>query len=462
MHPNHIAQVQQQHQVRRHVGHSYTNTFFNALTGPALLDQVDHLLPAHRERLFPPTETLSMFMCQALSADRSCQKAVNEAAVLRVSEGLSRCSTSTGGYCLARQRLPTPLVQSLVQHTGALLRASTPAPWLWQGRPVRLVDGTTLTMPDTPANRQAFPPPSKERPGLGFPLCRLVSLICLGSGAVLNAAIGPYRGKGGDEQTLLRSILATLAQGDVLIGDAYYPTYFLLCDLHTRGVDGVFEQYGARKRVTDFRRGQQLGPRDHLIVIPKPVQCPPWMSEEDFVKAPPSLTVRELHVNHKILVTTLLCANKHPKPDINALYKSRWHIELDLRNIKTTLGMESLSCQTPAMVVKEVWVYLLAYNVIRLLMAQAAIDSRMHPREISFKHTLQLWIAWRYYNPQHLDNDTRGILLVLITQRRVGDRPGRVEPRVYKSGHKKYPLLTEPREMARARIRKYGHPIKLN
>ncbi|MDP2346203.1 MAG: IS4 family transposase [Gammaproteobacteria bacterium] len=457
MHPNHIVQVQQQSQIRQHVRRSHSHTFFNALTDPDLLEQVDSLLPAHRERMFPPIQTLSMFMSQALSADRSCQQAVNAASVARVQDGLAPCSTHTGGYCLARQRLPVSLVQSLVQHTGTQLSANAPVSWLWQGRPVRLVDGTTLTMPDTASNREAFPPTSNQKAGVGFPLCRLVSMICLGSGAVLNAAIGPFRGKGGDEQSLLRSILGSLTSGDVLIADAYYSTYLLLCELHTRGVDGVFEQYGARKRSTDFRKGQRLGPRDHLIVIPKPQRCPPWMSEEEFAKVPESLSVRELQVNRKILVTTLLCAKRYPKAQVMTLYKSRWHIELDLRNIKTTLGMEKLSCLSPAMILKEVWVYLLAYNVIRLLMAQAAISAKRHPREISFKHTVQLWIAWGHYAPYDTDLATSGVLQILISQRRVGDRPGRVEPRACKGGRPKYPPLTESRETARARIRQYAH-----
>lgn len=457
MHPNHIVQVQQQRQVRQHVRRSHAHTFFNTLTGPDLLEQVDSLLPAHRERMFPPIQTLSMFMSQALNADRSCQQAVNAASVARVQDGLAPCSTHTGGYCLARQRLPVSLVQSLVQHTGTQLSANAPVSWRWQGRPVRLVDGTTLTMPDTAANREAFPPTSNQKAGVGFPLCRLVSMICLGSGAVLNAAIGPFRGKGGDEQTLLRSILNSLTHGDVLIADAYYSTYLLLCELHTRGVDGVFEQYGARKRSTDFRKGQRLGPRDHLIVIPRPQRCPPWMSEEEFAKAPESLTLRELQINTKILVTTLLCAKRYPKAEVMTLYKSRWHIELDLRNIKTTLGMEKLSCLSPAMILKEVWVYLLAYNVIRLLMAQAAISAKRHPREISFKHTVQLWIAWGHYDPNDRELDTSTILQILISQRRVGNRPGRVEPRACKDRRIKYPALTESREAARARIRQYAH-----
>ena len=418
-------------------------------------------MPTHRERLFSPTETLSMFLAQALSADRSCQKAVNDTAVKRLAGGLPRCSTRTGAYCRARQCLPGEMIATLVRHTGRWVTARAPEPWRWRGRPVRLVDGTTVVMPDTPANQAAYPQPRSQKPGLGFPLCRLVGIVCLGSGAVLNAAIGRYQGKGGDEQTLLRSILGTLARGDLLVGDAFYATYFLLCPLRELGIDAVFEQYGARQRRTDFRCGQRLGPRDHLIVRDKPTIRPDWMSRAEYDQAPDTLTVRELHTGGKTLVTTLRCPTHTHKSAVKALYQRRWHVELDLRNIKTTLGMERLSCQTPTMAIKEIGVHLLAYNLMRLMMAQAARLANWLPRQLSFKHTLQLWIAWNYYS-HGLDRDDQLYgLCVLIAQPRVGDRPGRIEPRAIKRRPKPYPLLTKPRAIAREDVRKYGHPKKL-
>jgi hypothetical protein len=447
--------------VRNHARNRDAYAWFNLLTGPELFAQTESLLPQHRERLFPPTETLSMFLAQALSVDRSCQKAVNEAAVRRTLGALPRCSTHTGAYCRARQRLPMEMVRALARKSGRRVATRTPEPWRWRGRPVRLVDGTTVLMPDTPANQAAYAQPRSQKPGLGFPLCRLVGVVCLGSGAVLDAATGRYQGKGGDEQTLLRSILDALERGDVLLGDAYYATYFLLCTLRERGIDAVFEQYGARRRSTDFRCGERLGSRDHLIVIEKPSIKPDWMSAQDYERAPETLTVRELRTGGKILVTTLLDPKQTSKSDLKRLYLSRWHIELDLRNIKTTLGMERLSCQSAPMAIKEIWVYLLAYNLIRLMMAQAALLADRLPRQLSFKHTVQLCLAW--------DHQARGAhhhgqpheLLVLIAQQRVGDRPGRIEPRAVKRRPKSYPPLIQPRELARAKVRKYGHPKKL-
>ena len=459
MHANDNLRAWQQQRVRKQARDSDAYAFFNLLTSDQMLEQVESWLPAHRERLFPPTETLSMFMAQGLNADGSCQKAVNEVATKRLLSGLPLCSTHTGAYCKARKRLPLEMVSNLTCYSGRLITAQAPMAWHWRGRPVRLVDGTTVRLPDTKANQAVYPQPRSQQPGLGFPLCRLVGIVCLGSGAVLNAAIGPYHGKGSDEQTLLRSMLATLERGDVLVGDAFYPTYFLLCALRERGIDGVFEQFGSRQRTTDFRVGQRLGARDHLLVLPKPRQKPDWLSQAEYDQAPAELTVRELRAGGKTLVTTLLCPKATDKVAVKALFQSRWHVELDLRNIKTTLAMEKLSCQTPAMAIKEIWVYLLAYNLIRLLMAQAAQFTACLPRQLSFKHTVQLWIAWT--SEANASEDQLHGLFILVAQQRTGERPGRIEPRAVKQRPKPYPLLTTSRTQARAKVQRYGHAKKL-
>jgi len=461
MHRIRSACARQRRAVRRGVESSDAYAFFNMLTAAESFDQLEALLPAHRERLFPPTQALSMFMAQALNADRSCQKAVNDAASKRVAGGLSACSTHTGGYCRARKRLPEAMVSTLVRDTGRTMTVQSPASWHWQGRPVRLVDGTTVPMPDTAANQAVYPQSCTQQPGLGFPLCRLVALTCLSSGAVLDAAIGRYQGKGGDEQSLLRSMLDRLGAGDILLGDALFATYFLLCELRRRGVDGVFEQYGARRCRTDFRCGRRLGQRDHVIEIAKPNIKPPWMSADDYALAPDRLAVRELRAGGKTLVTTLLCDKQTPKAALKALYQRRWQVELDLRNLKTVLGMEMLSCKTPDMATKEIWVYLLAYNLIRRTMARAALHSGTPPRLLSFKHTLQLWLAWHQCGLDRGSEDELTTLLMLIAQKRIGNRSGRMEPRAVKRRPKPFPLLTVPRQLAREVVRKMGHPKRL-
>ena len=460
MHPIRSTRAQQHRTVKAHAAQSDAYAFFNLLMGPELFDAVESELPPHRERQYPPTETLSMFLAQALSTDRSCQKAVNDRAVKCLVGGLVPGSTHTGAYCRARKRLPSKMISTLACHVGQRVATQAPTAWHWRGRPVRLVDGTTVVMPDTSDNQVVYPQPTSQKPGLGFPQCRIVGLVCLGSGAVLNAATGSCRGKGSDEQSLLRSIFDSLEQGDLLLGDAFYATYFLLCSLRERCIDAVFEQNGARQRTTDFCRGRQLGQCDHLIVLPKPVSKPDWMPQADYDQSPESLTVRELRVGGKTLVTTLLCPKQTDKTALKSLYRDRWHVELDLRNIKTTLGMERLSCLTPAMAIKEIWVYLLAYNLIRLMMAQAAMLSHRLPRQLSFKHTVQIWLAWAPFASRSHHN-IHSELFVLIAQQQVGNRPGRIEPRAVKRRPKPYPMLTKPRNLAKAIVMKNGHPKKL-
>jgi len=444
---------QRQNRIGRQVKATQAVEFFNLLTSPELLQTTEALLPEHRERLYPPTVTLSMFMRQVLESDSSCQKAVNGWAAQRAADGLAPCSVRTGGFCRARQRLPLEMVSTLTRETGRLLINKALSQWRWRGRAVKLVDGTGLSMPDTPQNQAIYPQPSTQAPGVGFPLARLVMVICLATGAALDAAIGPHSGKGSGELGLVRRLLEGFRPGDVMLADALYCNYFLIAMLVDKGVDVLFEQNGARK--TDFRRGQSLGTRDHIVHWPKPLARPEWMTPEQYAGFPGELTVREVKVAHRVLVTTMLAHRKVGKNELSALYKRRWNVELDLRNLKTTTGMDVLSCQTPQMNEKQLWVHLLAYNLIRLLMVQAASNAGIDPRTLSFKHTVQLcteWIARGLCATRDC-----GQLFTLIAQCTVGNRPGRIEPRMRKRRPKPYPLLQVPRANARQKIKRYGH-----
>ena len=210
MNTNNKLVVSKQQRIKTLAKNYDSYDFFNLLTGPEMLSTVEALLPEdHRERQFPPTETLSMFLAQAMNEDRSCQKAVNDAAVKRVVSGLSPCSTFTGGYCQARQRLPLEMVSTLARFTGEQMNNQAPDEWRWHGKHVYLIDGTTITLPDTAANQAVYPQQGGQKPGLGFPISRLVGVLCLSSGAVLNAALGKFSGKGACEQDLLRTLLDT-------------------------------------------------------------------------------------------------------------------------------------------------------------------------------------------------------------------------------------------------------------
>lgn len=445
---------QRRDRIRRQAHQVGAVDFFNVLTGPQLLEMTEAYLPEHRERLYPPTVTLSMFMKQSLQADRSCQRAVNAWAAQRAVEGLNVQSVRTGAYCQARQRLPLQMVTALAREAGRVLSSQAQRDWRWRGRAVKLADGTGISMPDTPENQARYPQPSTQAAGVGFPLLRLVGITCLSTGAVLDAAIGPHVGKGNSELDLFRSLLGTLSAGDVLLADALYCNYFMIATLQAAGVDVLFEQHGAR--ITDFRRGQALGERDHLVRWLKPKARPKWMSVQQYRAFPKELTVREVKVGGQILVSTMLNEREVHKNALSQLYARRWQVELDIRNIKTTLGMDVLRCLTPQMVEKELWVCLLAYNVIRLLMAQAAHNAGVQPRELSFKHAVQMWTEWNStvlaQNPMQCAEFFR-----LIAQLTVGNRPCRLEPRARKRRPKPYQWLKVPREKARQQIRRHGY-----
>lgn len=447
----------QQHRSKIHRRACQTEAvdFFNVLTGPDLLEKTEAYLPVHRERLYPPTVTLSMFMKQALSADRSCQRAVNAWAAQRSCEGLTVQSIRTGAYCRARRRLPVQMITALARESGRMLSTQAQHGWRWRGRVVKLADGTGISMPDTLENQTSYPQPRTQATGVGFPLARLVGVICLSTGAVLDAAMGPHEGKGHSELDLFRSLMDTLCSGDVLLADALYCNYFMIASLQTAGVDVLFAQHGAR--LTDFRRGKTLAKRDHIVRWQKPDVRPKWMTREQYAAFPKEITVREVAVNGQILVTTMTDHRQVRKGELSQLYAMRWNVELDLRNIKTTLEMEVLSCLSPQMVQKELWVYLLAYNAIRFLMAQAAHSAGMHPREVSFKHTVQMWTEWISRSLLGRNPGAGVDLLRLIAQLQVGKRPGRLEPRARKRRPKSYQWLKVPRTKARRQIRLHGY-----
>jgi hypothetical protein len=458
MHTNRRSSRPQRHRIRQRSRAVHAYDFFNRLTDDDLLEVVDQHLPVHRERLFPPTTALSMFMAQTLNADSSCQATIDRHAVERVANDLRPCSTATGAYCKARQRLPAAMVQALLRHSGSLLASQALDAWRWHGRAVKLVDGTTITMPDTVENQARYPQSRTQKPGLGFPISRVVALMCLGTGAVLDTAMGPHAGKQSSEHALFHTLLGTVVDGDVLLGDRYYCSYVMIALLQARGADVVFQIH--QRRITDFRKGQRLGRLDHVMVWNKPTVKPDWLSQEGFEAIPDTLGIRETHVGNKVLVSTLTSSSQASAQELKDLYAQRWNVELDLRHIKTTLRLDRMTCKTPAMNEKQWWVGLLAYNLIRLLMLRSATLADVLPRQLSFKHSVQLWLAWSQCG---LPPDETPIqcLLVLMAQKRVGKRPGRIEPRVVKRRPKPFPLLTQPRSLAREKVRRFGHPKRL-
>jgi hypothetical protein len=321
-------------------------------------------------------------------------------------------------------------------------------------------------MPDTPENQKQWPQPPTQKPGLGFPLVRLVAVMSLNCATVLDVAMGPYQGKQTGETALFRTLLQGLEKGDVLLADRYYASFWMIALLRAQGVDSLFRQHQLRK--IDFRSGKRLGHGDHIITLQRPTQRPDWMGPATYEQMPEELTVRELRlqvcqrgfrVKMLVLVTTLLDAQLYNKQELARAFRFRWHVELDLRAIKQTMKMSVLRCKTPAMVRKEIWVRLLAYNLVRTLMARAAEQAGIEPRQVSFAGTLQtlnafapvLALADRADRPRLLE-----ILLKAIARHRVGDRPDRYEPRAVKRRAKPIALLTLPRRQARTTLGKSG------
>jgi hypothetical protein len=416
-----------------------------------------------RERVYLPWITLSLFLSQVLSDDHSCDEAVDRFQRYRSDQGLPPVSPETTSYCDSRLRLPEGVFWDLVRRTGHATQEKADPSWLFHGRSVKIADGSTVVLPDTTRNQQAYPQPGHQKPGLGFPLARLLVVFSLAVGTVLEAAMGRYQGKQTSELALLRMIIDEFRPGDILLADRFFCSYWVIAALQGRGVDVVVRLHQCR--TADFRRGQRLGRDDHLVVWPKPEQVPDWMSRAEYDAMPDQLLVRETRVRVKdktkrvrqlVIVTTLRDAETYPAGELGGLFRQRWHAELDLRSLKTDMHMEMLRTKSPEMVRKEVATHLLAYNLIRGIMAEAARSEGIKPRRLSFKgslHTVREFEAAHLYDPERIERDLPR-LVGLIGKKRVGDRPDRYEPRAVKRRPKPHPLLRMPRRKAKALIKR--------
>jgi Transposase DDE domain len=415
-----------------------------------------------RDRIYSPWITLSLFLSQMISDDHSCDQAVERLQKFRHDQGLSSVSPDTGSYCEARQRLPEELIWNLARRTGRDIHDRSKKSWLFHGRPVKIVDGSTVVMPDTRENQKAYPQPSTQAPGVGFPMARILVIFSLAVGTVLDAAIGPYRGKQTSELALLRQIIGHFQPGDIVLADRFYCSFWLIAALQARGVDVVVRLHQAR--TADFRRGRRLGHEDHIVTWPRRQEIPKWMGRDEYDTMPRELEIRELRirvrdrtkrVREMVIATTLLDRELYSGDELRGLYRERWHAELDLRSLKTAMQMEMLRTKSPEMVRKEIGMYFLAYNLIRGTMAEAARVERIEPRRLSFKgalHTVRAFEESHLYEASRIEADLPR-LVELIGQKRVGDRPDRYEPRAVKRRPKPHPLLKMSRREAQRLIR---------
>jgi hypothetical protein len=429
--------------------------FADILTEASIREVLNEHGVRYRDRVFSPVTTIWGFLSQILSQDHSCRDAVSRIIAHRAASGITTCSPNTASYCDARGRIPTSVLATLATRTADELQTIAADRWKWNGRSVFIFDGSSVSMPDTPENQAMYPQPPHQAAGLGFPLARIAVLLSLATGACHNLAIAPYKGKGTGETSLFRRMYDTLKPGDVVLADALFDDYFIACELHSRGIDLV-------ARAQYERKGSWIAesrPDGDILVWQRP-RKPRGMTGEQYRSYPKQLLMRQVTVdardkNHRVqqfnVVTTILTPSIDGK-QIGALYEQRWEGEVDIRSIKCTMQMDILRCKTPDMVHKEIWTHLLAYNLLRTVMAVAANENDIEPRKVSFKGAKQAVTAFAP-KIEAAQPEDRGRLidamLMTIAYHRVGDRPGRWEPRARKRRSEPIARLTQPRHIAK-------------
>jgi hypothetical protein len=431
--------------------------FADVLTEASILEVLAEHGVRYRDRVFGPVITIWGFLSQVLSDDHSCRDAVTRIIAHRAAGGSRICSPNTASYCNARGRLHTGVLRTLATRTAEQLQAGAAREWNWNGRRVFIADGSHVSMPDTPANQARYPQPEAQRPGLGFPLARVAVLLSLATGACHDLAIAPYEGKGTGETSLLRAMYDTLRPGDVILADALFDNYFLACELRDRGVDLVAHAQYERVGSTTLR----ASPGGEILVWQRPNK-PHGMRGEEYRTYPKTLLMRQVAIdardhNNRVerfrVVTTIL----DPAVDggqIADLYHRRWDGEVDIRSLKSTMKMDILRCRTPEMVEKEIWAHVLAYNLLRTVMAAAAAEHGVNPRAVSFKGAKQAVTAFAPKIEAARPEDRAALvdaLLAVVAYHRVGDRPGRWEPRARKRRPRPGSRLTQPRAATRLR-----------
>jgi hypothetical protein len=418
-----------------------------------------------QDAIFSTPIVLWAFLAQVLRDGKgaACAAAVADIATYMQQTGGQVPSGDTGDYCRARSKLDLTVLRRLVTETAQQLQDGADPSWLWHGLHAKLIDGFTFTMPDTMENQHEFPQQKSQEPGVGFPIARACAVLSLATAAIHDLNIGPYEGKETGESALLRGILDCLKQGDVAVFDRYFCSFMMLAILRLGGVHFCARLHQCRP--SDFRRGKRLGKNDHLVTWTRP-QRPSWMPYELYERIPDTMTLRAVRfqvtvpgrrTETLIVVTSLTDPVAYPKEDIAELYGYRWNAELDIRDIKQTLGLDHLRCKTPAMVRRELWVTLLAYNLVRKLIATAAAVHGKQPRQLGFtlacQTILSSWMLLATGVCRNVQQLWR-MALERIAANEVANRPGRIEPRVLKRRRHRYPLMQKPRQQLRQEIGK--------
>jgi hypothetical protein len=420
---------------------------------PAPLLSTEDEGPNSRERVFSLRLTFECFVWQMLQPNTSCREVVRQVQALFRLHGLGSVAEGDSAYIQARQRLPRERLEKALTATAQAAARRAGQGTVLQGRPVKVVDGSTNQLADTRESQQRYPQPTTQKPGCGFPVLKLAVLFCLHSGAVLEVLLGSLHHH---DLRLLRGLWERLKHGDILLGDRAYGEYTTLAGLPQQGVDVVARLHQMRK--VDFRKARRLAKNDGLFVWTKSFQQSQILTPAEWVLLPAQITVRIVRFTATIrgfrgrrvtLVTTLLDPSAYPAQELAAVYARRWRLELCLRDLKTSLGMDQLRCKSPDMAEKELLAYLVAHNLIRCVMAEVVAQYSVEGERISFKGTVD---ALRQYSAaiararnhkmrQQLWDD----LLLNLARDLVPLRPGRQEPRAVKRRPKAYPLLNKPR-----------------
>ena len=408
----------------------------------AMCRQAGHV---YRKRLFTPYLTLCGLLIQALDEKKSQSNAVINLMHQLHAAGLRSGSHDPSAFCAARQRLPENILPSLVRRTGNELEREVPADSNVYGRPVKLVDGTTVSMPDTPENREHFGCASNKKEDCGMPLARITGIFSLGSGAVLDYEIDPYRVS---ENQQWRQLQQNLSSRDILVGDCLYGSYADIAALRQRRIHGIFRLHQTRK--------VPKGDWTQRVVTWVRRKRPAGMSIKEYRALPKKMKVRLIRVSQVdadtkcrkevIIVTTLMNKHLYPAELIVKLYGARWEVEVDFRHIKSTLKMDVLSGNKPRTVKLEIDAHLLAYNLLRTVMWRAGIRHQVNPLRLSVERARQEVVAW-YKVWGHHPGQGHSLLLRAVASHKIPHRPGRLEPRAVKRRRDKYPLMKKPRRI---------------
>jgi hypothetical protein len=416
-----------------------------------------------RRRLFSKENTFWGFFSQILNADSGCSEVVRKFHAFAASQSISLPSTSTSAYCQARQKLEETDLENILLHTSKQL-LQREINHVLENRRVVVVDGTGISMPDTAENQQIWPQNRQQKPGCGFPQAFICACFNLQTGALLSYELG---NKKSSELLMLRKQWGTFNSGDIFLGDKGFCSYYDVSKLADKGVDSVFT-LAKRKLVSTQDADQILGEDDLLIHWPKPKWSKQLSySKDEWLALPEKLVLRQIKVIVKEpgfrtrsfhIITTLIDTKNYNAEAIADLYFQRWDIELFFRDIKTTMGMDILRCKSPSMIRKELLMYFIVYNCLRLLMLKAADKANVPVRGISFKASVQALRQWEPLLKSELSTQEYYRLLSLlcdsIAASVVNIRPGRREPRCRKRRPKNYQLMTKPRhEMQEIRHR---------